>query len=274
MNKFTLVLLATSPLLLSGCLESRMNTNKLCDKYPKLRCSELNLNDGQCRLPRTDLIWHRKEVLESPTDKNKIKEFAFVREYRKCLDLAAQIEPTKVGNKKERRFSALMHSYDEQKRIISELQQSDSPEALYFLWTQGDNNALSRFLRLEGSKQVQTAELQYSLATYYITRNKERAITLLNNALRLSNGKKVNVSIIESLASANHSLKRKEHAYIWVMVSKEFDISVASERNLSVLYGFSEEQKKQLQKIADKITDAINDGTYHPSLMPPHKVNN
>lgn len=268
MNKLTFSLIACFPFILSGCLESRMNTKELCAENPALRCDQLNLNDGQCRIPRTDLIWHRKDVVASPTDANKIKEFHYVRAYQKCLDLAAQIEPTKVGNKKERRFAALMHTYDEQKRILDELKQSDSPQSLYFLWTQGDQHALRQFLKLEDSPQVQTAELQYALATYYITRDKEKSITLLTNALKLSDKDNLNINIIESLASTNHALGRKEHAYIWVLVGKAFDLPVASERNLMVLYHFSEQQKEQFQTVADTIVEAINDGEYRRSILP------
>ncbi|WCE30658.1 DUF2989 domain-containing protein [Vibrio sp. SCSIO 43137] len=266
MNKITLTICL--PLVLSGCLEGNMNTKELCASSSALRCEHLNMRDGQCRVPRTDLIWHRKEVLESPTDENKIKEFNYVRAYQKCLDLAAQIEPTKIGDKKERRFTALMHTYDEQKRILADLKKSTSPEALYFLWTQGDQSALRQFLKLEDSKKVQTPELQYALATYYATRDREKSIRLLNNALRLSDGEDLNINIIESLASTNHFLKRKEHAYIWVLVGKEFDLPVASERNLMVLYNFSDEKKEKLQKTAERIVDAIKDGKYRSALLP------
>lgn len=268
MNITPLIIVVSSSILLSGCLEGRVNTKELCAKTPALRCEPLNMNDGQCRVPRTDLVWHRKEVLASPTDENKIKEFQYVHAYQKCLDLAAQIEPSKVGNKKEQRFTALMHTYDEKKRILEELKQSDSPQALYFLWTQGDSHALRQFLKLENSRQVQTAELQYALATYYVTRDREKSIRLLNNALTFSDPDNFNTHIIESLASTNHALKRKEHAYIWVLVGKEFELPVASERNLMVLYQFSDEKKEKLKKIADTIVDAIEEGNYRHSLLP------
>lgn len=252
---------------LSGCLEGRMNTKQLCKKNPELRCEQLNMNDGQCRVHRTNLIWHRKKVLEEPTDANMVQEFEFVKAYHTCLNLAAQIEPTKVGDKKEVRFNALMHTIDEEKRIIAELETHDTPEALYFLWTQGNHVALRRFLYLEGTEKLNTPELQYSLATYYITRDKEKTDKLLNNALTLSSSDDLNIDIFESLASVNHNLKRKEKAYVWVLVGKEFGVPVASERNLMVLYQFSDEKREYLKQVAKKIVSAVEDGNYQPGLI-------
>ena len=177
------------PLALAGCLEGNKNTDQLCQSNSALQCEQLNMNDGQCRVARTDLIWHRFEVLKQPTEINKIKEFKLVASYKKCLELAAQIETIDQSKLQERRFTALMHSIEESERIVKELSQSDTPETLYFLWSQtGDTNARRSFLQLEGKEALNTAEMQYALATFYTTRDHEKTLTLLNNALTLSNG--------------------------------------------------------------------------------------
>ncbi|PWI35050.1 DUF2989 domain-containing protein [Vibrio albus] len=258
--------------LITGCFEGRVNTKKLCAETPQLRCEKLNMNDGQCRIPRTDLIWHRNETLKNPSIDNKITEFHFVDEYQKCLELAAQIEPTKPGNKKQNRFNALMHSYDEQEKLLNEIGQSDRPEALYFMWTQGDKRAKIQFLNLEGSGKLQTAELQYALATYYTAMDKEKTLRLLENALVLTKKGQLNTSVIESLASVNQALGNNKHAYIWVLVAKELELAaITSERNLAVLYPFSDEETQKMQAIASRITDAIEDGHYQNSLLPDYK---
>ncbi|WP_413284819.1 DUF2989 domain-containing protein [Vibrio sp. MA40-2] len=267
MNIKKIIVLLFLTLLLLGCFDNRMNTNQLCASNPALRCDQLNLDDGQCRVIRTNLIWHRKDTLESPSDTNIIKEFNLVSDYHQCLELAAQIEPTKAGNKKEKRFKALLHSIDEEKRILEQLATHDSPEALYFLWTQGQNSAMRKFLSLEGSKALETAEMQYALATYYINRDLEKTLSLLNKALKLSDKDNLNINILEALASVNHKLKRKQHAYIWVLVSKEFGVAIASETNLNVLYNFSEQQKKQFEQIAQQIIEAIEDNNYNTTLI-------
>ncbi|WED20945.1 DUF2989 domain-containing protein [Vibrio sp. JC009] len=269
MNLYKSLIVSASATLLFGCFEPRLNTTELCAKYPKLNCKKLNMNDGQCRVVRTDLIWHRKTVLDDPTAQNKIQEFKLLSDYQKCLDLAAQIEPTKIDNKKEIRFQALMHTYEDQKRLLKELGKDHSPEALYFMWTQGDSRALRRFLSYEGSKKLNTPELQYALATFYILRDKEKTVSILHKALKMGpEDSELIANIVESLATVNQSLKRSEHAYIWVLVGRELGLPVASDRNLHVLYQFEESRQKQLEEMADDILSAIEDKKFSTSYLP------
>ncbi len=261
--------LAVAPVILSGCLEGNKNTDQLCESHEGLQCSELNMNDGQCRIPRTDLIWHRFEVLKQPTDAHKVKEYTLVAAYRKCLELASQLEPIDQSALKQRRFSALMHSIGELDRIVDELSDSKEPETLYFLWSQtGNTDARRSFLQLEGTKALNTAEMQYALATFYTTRDYPKTIALLKNALVLSNGKKVNTEIFKSLASVNHRLGNLEKAYMWAMVAKRFEVPIASQAELSVMYRFNAEKYQELNDIADVIEDAIQEGMFKASLVP------
>lgn len=257
------------PLTLAGCLEGNKNTDKLCQNNSALRCEQLNMNDGQCRVPRTDLILHRFEVLKQPTEINKIKEFELVTTYKKCLELAAQIETIDQSKIQERRLTALMYSIEESARIVTELHQSDTPEALYFLWSQtGDTSARRRFLQLEGKEALNTAEMQYALATFYTTRDHKKTLTLLNNALTLSDSSAVNTEIFKSMASINHSLGHFEKAYLWAMVAKNFDVPITSEARLSVLYSFEKNQYEQLNDDAKEIVEAIENGIYTVSIVP------
>jgi len=259
---------ATS-LALIGCFEGNKSTEELCESNPALQCQSLNMDDGQCRVVRTNLIWHRFEVLKQPTDANRIKEYGLVTEYKKCLELAAQIETIDQSMLKQQRFSSLMHSTSEEERIIKALSPSQEPATLYFLWTQtGDTNARRSFLQLEGSKALNTADLQYALATFYTTRDHEKTLILLNNALTLSTAKNTNSEIFKSMASINHSLGNLELAYLWAMVAKEFKVAIASQAELSVLYRFTPEKYDQLNEQADDIIEAIKDGTYQASLLP------
>ena len=162
-----------------------------------------------------------------------------------------------------------MHSIEESERIVSELSQSDTPETLYFLWSQtGDTNARRSFLKLEGTEALNTAEMQYALATFYTTRDHVKTLKLLNNALTSSSNSNVNTEIFKSMASINHSLGNMEAAYVWAMVAKDFNVPIASEFELSVFYRFEKPKYKQLNQDADKIVEAIEDGTYTPSIVP------
>jgi hypothetical protein len=266
----TLLLLLTSSLLLSGCFENRRDTDKLCANNPALKCEELNTDDGQCKITRTDLIWHRQEVLKSPTDLNKITEYHLTQKYQICLEVAAQIQAIDQTELKQRRFNALVNAGKNLERISTELAEYHTPEALYFLWSQNnDAGARREFLQMEGSSQLETARLQYALATFYIDRDHNKTVTLLNHALELSHDPKtLNLEIIQSLASVNQFLHYKERAYIWAMVAKSFDIPIIEEGAFARLYPFNEEKLDQLNQISEQVTDSINNGQYRANLIP------
>jgi hypothetical protein len=104
-------------------------------------------------------------ALRNNTVDKMIKEFEILHEYQQCLELAAQIQPIDQSDLKERRFNALVHTYGEQKRILQDLNSSKDPYALYFRWTQGDDDAQREFLQLEGTAKLNTAKLQYTQVT-------------------------------------------------------------------------------------------------------------
>ncbi|MGF1720303.1 DUF2989 domain-containing protein [Vibrio kyushuensis] len=267
LSKITITIFAT--LSLSGCLEITKNTDQLCESTPALRCELLNMNDGQCRLPRTDLIWHRYEVFKDPSDINVIQEYEFARLYRRCLELAAQIQPIDQSGLKQRRFNALIHSGDELERIVEELKQSRSPETLYFLWSQvGDEQARREFLQLEGSPQLDTAEMQYALATFYTSRDHLKTIELLKRSLELTRSGSVNTEILKTLASTHYRVQNKERAYIWAMVAKDFDVPIASDQEIQLLYGFTKDKYQELDDIADSVEDSISSGSFNRNVIP------
>ena len=268
MNKLKLATIIGLSFILIGCFESRKNTEQLCKANPALRCELLNVDDGQCRLPRTDLIWHRFDLIKTPSDENKIKEYHILADYEKCLTLAAQIQPLTQTERKSKRFTTVVHVNEEQERIVAELKQSTTPQALYFLWSQeGDETARRSFLQLEGTPALETAEMQYALATFYTSRDAIKTIQLLHRSLELSNGKNTNVEVIKSLASLNLQQNRKELAYIWTQVAQAFDVKTAAKKNNVLLYGFTEDKYQQLDDIAEQVHDAIKDGKYQASII-------
>ncbi|CAM3534009.1 hypothetical protein VA7868_03858 [Vibrio aerogenes CECT 7868] len=260
--------IAGIPIIISGCLENRNDTDQLCKDNPGLRCEELNMHDGQCRLTRTNLVWHRRDVLRDPTDINKIEEYKLTQEYKKCLETAAQIQPINQAEIKNKRAMAYVNAGKSMEALEKELLKYNTAESLYFLWSQtGNKHARRQFLRMEGTPELDTARMQYALATFYIDKDREKTLKLLNRALQLSEPKTLNISILESLASLNRLLKHNEESYIWAIVGKEFGVPVASERDLKIIYGFPDEKFSQLDDIADQVTSAIKKKQYKPSLI-------
>lgn len=263
-----LTLLSTS-IALTGCFEGNKNTEQLCNDNPALQCERLNVGDGQCRVPRTDLIWHRFEVLKNPNDDNYIKEYELLAAYKKCLELASQIQPIDQSGLKQRRFDALVNSGEDLEAIVARLEKSKSPQSLYFLWSRtGSDQARRAFLQLEGTASLETAEMQYALATFYTSRDQAKTRQLLIHALELTQRGKVNTEVFKSLASTTYRLGNKEEAYIWTMVAQRFNVPIASESELQLLYGFDSSTYSQLDDIAANIEDVVNSGTFNASIIP------
>lgn len=257
---------------LVGCFESNKNTEQLCSSNPSLQCERLNMGDGQCRIPRTDLIWHRFEVHKNPSDENKIKEYLLLAEYKKCLELASQIQPIDQSGLKQRRFNALVNASDDLDSIVATLEKSNSAEAYYFLWSQtGSDQARRSFLQLEGSPALETAEMQYALATFYTSRDQNKTRALLLRALELTNRNTINTEVFKSLASTTYRLGTKKEAYIWTMVAQRFEVPIASTSELQLLYGFDKSTYQQLDDIAEQLEDAINSGTFSAKMVPTFK---
>ncbi|MFA0438579.1 hypothetical protein BCU70_04530 [Vibrio sp. 10N.286.49.C2] len=260
------VLLLASSSLLTGCFESRKNTDQVCSSEPGLECSSLNVNDGQCRIARTDLIWHRYETLDTFTEPSQIEEFYLLREYRKCLELASQIQPIEQAALKEKRFNALVYAIDEQMRIQTKLMSSTKPETLYFLWSEtGNTMAKRRFLAMEGDAALETAAMQYALATYYISRDKLKTHELLVHSLELSSDGNINTDALKSLASVNYTLSRPRESYLWTMVGKQFNIPIVSDNELKRLFALNHDEYRQLDEQAEAIVSSLESGAFNRS---------
>jgi hypothetical protein len=276
MNPFVLffrcILASVLLLMLSGCFESRLNTGGLCDNNPSLECEKLNLNDGKCKVQRTDLIWHRYDMLKNPDDLKLIEEYEMLADYQQCLTLAAQIRALKTTAQTQNRFNALQYSYNEQKRLFTVMQEIDNPYIYYFLWTHGDDFAKRKFLQLEPTGQLNTPTLQYYLATYYSNRDPEHTLSILNKALDLTGKNEVDKRIIQSLASIHQTAGHREMSYLWAIVGRSFKLPVSSDRDLAVFYSFNESQKEYLDQKAAEIVSHLQQGTYNSTLLPSQSV--
>ncbi|MGF1776565.1 DUF2989 domain-containing protein [Vibrio nomapromontoriensis] len=262
------ILLLSSSGLLTGCFESRKNTDQVCLSEPTLQCSSLNVNDGQCRITRTDLIWHRYEALDIPkNDVSQIEEYYLLKEYRKCLELASQIQPIEQAALKEKRFNALMYAINEQERIHAELAPSHAPETLYFLWSEtGDSTAKRRFLAMEGQPALESSAMQYALATHYISRDKPKTHELLLRSLELSNDGNINNDTIKSLASVSYALSKTHESYLWTMVGKQLDVPVVTVTELKRMFAFNDDEYQRLDAQASTITSSLKAGEFTRQL--------
>ncbi|MDN2481490.1 DUF2989 domain-containing protein [Vibrio agarivorans] len=250
--------------LLNGCFDNTTDTDRLCRDNPALQCEYLNMDDGQCRIPRTDLVWHKYEVLKHPTDVNKIKEIELVSAYRGCLELSAQIEPIDGRDRKTHRVETMIYMGEEQARLTENLKSRNSAEVLYFLWSKtGDESARRQFLQREGNPELDTASMQYALATFYSSRNEQKTEQLLHRSLELTGSNAPNVEIFKTLSSLYYRNEKTEQAYLWSMIAKAHGVPIASDEELSYLYrDLDSAQKTELNKQVDVILQEVELGSY------------
>lgn len=254
-------------LLLGGCFERHRSTDSLCQAQPQL-CADTNLNDGQCRFQRTQLIWQRYDVLQNPVDEEKFKELKFTYAYQKCLEYAARIEPTELKERKTLRTRALIHSYEHIRRLSEELADATDPEIIYYRWSQGDKRALRQFLQLEGTPALETPAMQLALATFYTEVDKEKTMALLTHALELYTGEQpIQPEIIQTLATLSHQTESTTDAYLWAKVGTELGASVASQDKLNTFYPMADQQRRQLDEKALKVAKSIRQGEFRAEML-------
>lgn len=264
-NVYNIKAIILLPLLLSGCFDRYRTTDSLCNDNPTL-CQPLNLNDGQCRIQRTNLIWQRYNTLQTPTDEHKFKELKATKEYQFCLEYAARIEPTELKQRKTKRMQALYHSYESIERLNQELLSSQDPHIIYYRWSQGDQIAKQQFLALEGNKKLEHPELQLALASYYIGTNKTKTLNILHHSLSLYKAKdEINITILHSLATLYYQQKDISAAYVWTTIStnhqqnKKQKTTSPSIKNRFIL---TNDERQRLDTIALNITAALKSGQY------------
>ncbi len=254
-------------LLLSGCFERHRTTDSLCESYPDI-CTELNVNDGQCRIQRTALIWQRYDVLKNPTVQEKFKELKDTQNYIFCLEYAARIEPTELKERKTIRMNALYDSYNNVTRLNNELASSNDPEIIYYRWSQGDMNAQAQFLNLEGKPELETPDLQLALASYYISKDKDKTYQLLHHALSLyKKNEVVNQEIIKSLATLSQQKEKLQEAYIWVLIANDMNMPVAKSQKVANLFSLTEDEQNRLNKKAAHIMENLRNGNYKQNMV-------
>jgi hypothetical protein len=259
MKPITLAVMAT--ILLTGCDEG-LTLRQICQEKPGL-CSDLSA-DGHCNNERMGMIFERYAEAKLPSDKNRYKLLVEAEKYSDCMALASQIEHIKLKEKKTRRVDGYLTSVQEIKRLSDQTKSSDYPPLLYYHWSRnGSASALEKFLALEGTKALNTPELTYGLATYYIKRDLPKTVKLLYKTLKLhKQDQPVNIEIYKSLSSIHYKLEKHSAAYLWAKVAR---LAGAEDVNLEELKIELSNQGKgtnSLDELADKTYDSILDGNF------------
>lgn len=257
---FVTMVLASSSLLL-GCNE-QISLRTICEQSPSV-CQDISA-DGHCNKQRHDLILSRHETQKRPTDNNRYQLILKWESYAQCIELASQIEHIKLKEKRTRRVDNYLLSQQQLQQLAKLTEISDHPPLLYYHWSRyGSKQHLEKFLALEGTGALQTAQLQFSLATYYTKRDIAKAINLLYNTLTLySNGAEVNVEIYSSLTNLFWQADQYQLAYMWGKVATLAGVEIVNMPQLKLKLAADKALLKALDQQAKKVLSDIDKGDF------------
>lgn len=260
---FLRFVLITPLILIIGCKESR-NLAALCDNHVEI-CNEFEA-DSWCRRERVEVGFNNLSLKEQPTELKKYHLLIAYENYAACMNHAAKIEHIKMKEKKTKRVNNYIKAKQKIEVLSEETKTSEHPELLYYHWTRYLNNeALNKFLAMEGTDLLENSLSLYNLATYYTKRDPNKTIRLLYRSLELYNPKdELNIEIFKTLATIFEYKKEVKQAYIWLRVLELYRPDDKLINN-DAIHRFKLEYKLDfdfLDKVADATYDKINDGVF------------
>lgn len=245
----------------TGC-GSELTLRQICDEKPNL-CSDLG-TDGHCKKERLEVIFRRYHEAKLPSDKNRYHLLTKWEKYSDCIELASQIEHIKLKSKKTLRVDGYLVSVNEIKRLSDATVSSDHPPLLYYHWTRNSSNHhLEKFLALEGTKHINTPELVFGLATYYIKRDLPKTIQLLYKTLSMhKEGDFVDPEIYSSLSSIYYKLEKPSNAYLWAKVAQLAGVENVNLEELRFEITNQGKTTNGLDRQAENTLESILDGDF------------
>ncbi len=204
--------------LLSGC-DDAPTIREICQEQPQF-CADLN-QDSHCRVERSVVIFDRVNEAKDPSDDNKFKLITSLEDYRDCVEVIKDIEHIKLKEKKSSRVEGYMNAQKELTRLYRETQDSDHPGLLYYRWSRkNDIQALEQFLALADSEQMQTEQMQFFLATYFVKENTEKTIDHLYKSLEYHQADTpINLEVLTTLSNIFYQQEKYKYAYVWGKVA-------------------------------------------------------
>lgn len=220
MNKAYLMI---ALLALAGC-EKELTVAKICQDNPAL-CSDLN-EDSHCNIQRREVIFQRYAESKLPSDINKFNLLIGFEKYSKCIELAAGIEHIKLKEKTTSRVNGYLTSLREIKRLTEETVSSELPNLLYYHWSRQQSKPhLEKFLLAEQNGQLETPQLQFALASYYMKRDLNKTIDVLHRALTLSTaGSTIDPEIYTALTTIYYKQGNFPMSLHWAIVAEDAGI--------------------------------------------------
>ena len=237
---------------------------QLCEENPEI-CAEFH-EDSWCKRERIAVGVANIDHKINGGELQKFNQLIAYENYNTCVSHASKIEHIKLKEKQTRRIENMMKARQRIEEIAEQTKNSEHPRLLYFHWTRYLNeHSLEKFLALEGTKELETPESQYELATYYIKRDKDKTLQLLFHALELNTLENpVNPEIFKSLSSIFADKKQPKQSYIWLRILQLYmpeDTSL-SQKTLDSYVQLNNLDVNFLDKVADTTLDKIMNANF------------
>ena len=257
------------PLLfvLGACGEKELNITQVCQEKPGL-CTDL-VEDGHCRIERSETILARYGEQKVPSDANKYRLLLDFEKYSKCMELAKGIEHIKLKEKTTARVNSYMVSLNEIKRLTDETRTSEYPGLLYYHWSRHQSQEhLAKFEKAAQAGELNTPDLKFALARYYIKKDKKLAVQTMLDSLKLYKpGEVVDTDIYTSLTTLYFKQNKLAESYHWALVAQqagveriEFDLILKSAKDNAL-------DVDKLESLADETVSSLEIGQFKPPVF-------
>jgi len=259
-NRFSVICIV---FILSGC-DQAPKFASLCEEHPNI-CQEF-VEDSWCKRERISVGFSNVNHLKESIDINKFHQLISYEKYAKCMSHASLIEHIKFKEKKTIRVNNVAKAKKKIKEISELTKDSRHPNLMYYHWTRYlDENALNRFLALENTKTLETPELQFNLATYYVKIDQNKTLKLLYRALELTDkDEAINTEIFKSISTIFADKKKQKQAYIWskILLTHEPEDETVSVESLTKYAKSFELNIEFLDRVAQSTLNKIHDGEF------------
>lgn len=257
------ILRLISILLLTSC-DSGPNLSEVCQNNEQL--CQVFTEDSWCKAERKNVIMTSVHLNNSKQDIDKYNLLLAYEAYGTCIRYAKKIEHIKLKEKKSRRIENYLKVQQLIKQLSEQTKNSSHPSLLFYHWSRYlDQNALDKFLAMEGSALLETPNAQFALATYYIKTDETKTLALLFHALELyKENEEINDEIFSSLATIFQGDNKVKQAYIWLKIYHLYTPDKESVTDQSLIDFANTHQLKQslLDQVAEQTLANIEQSTF------------
>lgn len=249
-------------LIVTACSDE-MSVRTICERHPEI-CEDLN-KDGWCRYERAGLIRERYSNLIVSNDERKYALISNLEKYIGCIGLASQIEHDKRKERSANRTEGYLAAMKELDKLVIDTRESEYPPLMFYQWSrEGRTEPLNKLLEMDASGLLETADMQFKLASYYSKENPELTIRKLYHALSLLQpGEEADVESYTTLATLFFARQDYTHSYLWMRVAEMTGNEHADTDDAAKQFNLSDEMVEKLDERAATYQKMIKEASFN-----------